>query len=114
MTVKQQADPTHYTYRVSWSAEDGEYVAVCLELPSLSWLAGAPEDALKGVERVVADAVADMGEQGEPIPTPLADQRFSGRFNLRVPETLHRRLATEAAEQGVSLNRLISERLARS
>ena len=114
MTARQQVDPTHYTYRVSWSAEDAEYVAVCLELPSLSWLAGTPQDALNGLERVVAEAVTDMSEQGEPVPTPLADQRFSGRFNLRVPETLHRRLATEAAEQGVSLNRLISERLARS
>ncbi len=33
----------HYTYRVTWSQEDGEYVALCAELPSLSWLAKTPE-----------------------------------------------------------------------
>lgn len=55
-----------------------------------------------------------MRESNERVPTPLADQRFSGRFNVRVPETLHRRLAIEAAEEGVSLNRLVSDRLARA
>lgn len=109
-----QIDPAHYTYRVTWSAEDGEYVAACLELPSLSWLAATPQDALTGLEQVVAEAVADMGDSGEQVPTPLADQHYSGRFNVRIPETLHRRLATEAVEEGVSLNRLVSDRLART
>ncbi|MGH3628524.1 MAG: type II toxin-antitoxin system HicB family antitoxin [Sciscionella sp.] len=114
MTTMQPVDPTHYTYRVTWSAEDDEFVAVCLELPSLSWLAGTPQAALSGLEQVVSEVVIDMHEHGEQVPTPLAEQRFSGRFNLRVPETLHRRLAIEAAEHGVSLNRLVSDRLARS
>lgn len=26
----------HYTYRVTWSAEDEEYVGLCAEFPSLS------------------------------------------------------------------------------
>jgi predicted HicB family RNase H-like nuclease len=114
MTTATPVDPAHYTYRVTWSAEDGEFVAVCLELPSLSWLAASPQEALTGVEAVVRDAVADMHDNGEEVPAPLADRAFSGRFNVRVPETLHRRLATEAAEQGISLNRLVSERLART
>ncbi|MCP3887532.1 MAG: toxin-antitoxin system HicB family antitoxin, partial [Desulfobulbaceae bacterium] len=38
--------------------------------------------------------------------------RFSGRFNVRVPESLHRQLVMAAAEEGVSLNRLVSDRLA--
>jgi predicted RNase H-like HicB family nuclease len=37
----------HYTYRVTWSPEDGEHVGLCVELPSLSWLAATPEAALK-------------------------------------------------------------------
>src|SRR5699024_7984113 len=109
-----QIEPAHYTYRVTWSAEDGEYVATCLELPSLSWLADTPRDALAGAEQVAAEVGADMLQASEPVPTPLADQHFSGRFNVRVPETLHRKLATEAAEEGVSLNRLVSDRLART
>ena len=39
----------HYTYRVTWSADDGEYVGLCAEFPSLSWLAKTPEAALRGI-----------------------------------------------------------------
>jgi predicted RNase H-like HicB family nuclease len=55
----------HYTYRVSWSPEDGEYVALCAEFPSLSWLAKTPEAALRGIQKVVADAMTDMQASGE-------------------------------------------------
>ncbi|MGH3546291.1 MAG: type II toxin-antitoxin system HicB family antitoxin [Mycobacteriales bacterium] len=107
-----RVNPAHYTYRVTWSSEDAEYAAQCLELPSVSWLAVTKEDALAGLERIVREAVNDMNESGEQVPTPFADHHYSGKFNVRIPESLHRRLATEAAEQGVSLNRLVSNRLA--
>ena len=38
----------HYTYRVTWSPEDGEHVGLCAEFASLCWLAKTPEAALKG------------------------------------------------------------------
>ena len=38
-----------YTYRVTWSEDDSEYVGLCAEFPSLSWLARTPEAALKGI-----------------------------------------------------------------
>ena len=100
-----------YTYRVTWSEEDGEYVGLCAEFPSLSWLAASPEDALTGIRAVVADVVADMESNGELVPAPIATRRYSGNFLVRVPPELHRRLALEAAEAGVSLNRLASARL---
>ena len=100
-----------YTYRVTWSEEDQEYVGLCIEYPSLSWLASSPEEALAGIRAVVAEVVADMEENDEPIPQPLATKHYSGRFMVRVPPELHRRLALEAAEAGVSLNRLASTRL---
>ncbi|MEI6807959.1 MAG: toxin-antitoxin system HicB family antitoxin [bacterium] len=101
----------HYTYRVTWSEEDKEYVGLCAEFPSLSWLASAPEAALRGVRAVVADVVEDMNRQKEPIPEPLASRSFSGKFMVRVPPNVHRELALEAAEAGVSLNRLASAKL---
>lgn len=101
----------HYTYRVTWSDEDGESVGVCLEFPSLSWLAATPEEALSGIRAVVADVVADMRASGEPVPQPLSTRRYSGRFMVRIPPEQHRRLAMEAAEAGVSLNRLASSKL---
>jgi predicted HicB family RNase H-like nuclease len=102
----------HYTYRVTWSAEDNEHVGLCAEFPSLSWLANSPEEALQGIRRIVAEAVADMAEAGETIPVPLAEKHYSGEFRVRIPPEVHRALAIQAAEQGVSLNRLASAKLA--
>jgi len=107
--MKLQND--HYTYRVTWSGEDSEYVGLCAEFPSLSWLARSPETALRGIRRVVADVVADMKQRGEAVPEAVASRRYSGKFLVRVPPDIHRRLATEAAEAGVSLNRLASAKL---
>ena len=47
-----------------------------------------------------------------PIPEPIAGRAYSGKFMVRVPPETHRALALQAAEAGVSLNRLISARLA--
>lgn len=102
----------HYTYRVTWSQEDGEHVGLCAEFPSLSWLAPTPEKALAGIRRLAGEVVADMQATGEPIPDALAEKQYSGRFMVRVPSLVHRALATEAAEQGVSINRLVSAKLA--
>lgn len=101
-----------YTYRVTWSEEDNEYIGLCAEFPSLSWLASSPEAALKGIRRVVADVVKDMQESGETVPDPIASRHYSGKFLVRVPPDVHRRLAVQAAEAGVSLNRLASSKLA--
>lgn len=103
-----------YTYRVTWSEEDGEYVGLCAEFPSLSWLASAPETALEGIRRVVAEVVADLEASGEPVPDPIAIRRYSGKFMVRIPPEVHRQLALEAAENGVSLNRIVSAKLSQS
>ncbi|MCJ7833745.1 MAG: type II toxin-antitoxin system HicB family antitoxin [Deltaproteobacteria bacterium] len=102
-----------YTYRVTWSEEDHEYVGLCAEFPSLSWLARTPEAALKGIRKVIADVVKDMRKNNEPIPEPLATKGFSGKFMVRVPPEVHRNLAIKAAEAGVSLNRLASFKLSK-
>ena len=101
----------HYTYRVTWSPEDDEHLGLCAEFPSLSWLAKTPEAALKGINKVVADVLADMQTSGEPLPEPMAEKHYIGEFRVRIPPQLHRNLAMMAAEQGVSLNRLARGKL---
>ncbi|AOJ10015.1 hypothetical protein WS71_22450 [Burkholderia mayonis] len=101
----------HFTYRVTWSPEDGEHVGLCAEFPSLSWLDKTPEGALLGIRNVVAEAVRDMVESGEKVPEPIADRTYSGEFKVRIPPLAHRALVIQAAEQGVSLNRLASAKL---
>jgi predicted HicB family RNase H-like nuclease len=101
----------HYTYRVTWSQEDDEYLGLCAEFASLSWLDKTPEAELKGISKVVSEVVADMQASGEPVPVAMAEKHYSGEFRVRIPPQLHRSLAMMAAEQGVSLNRLASAKL---
>jgi len=109
MTLKND----RYAYRVIWSANDDEYLGLCAEFPSLSWLAGTPEGALKGIRRVVAEGIEIMEADGDSIPEPLSNKKYSGKFSVRIPPEVHRHLAIQAAEEGVSLNRLISAKLTR-
>jgi len=102
-----------YTYRISWSEDDQEHVGLCLEFPSLSWLAKTPEEALRGIRKIVSEAVSDMKKSGETPPSPLSGRAFSGKFVVRVPPQVHRELAMRAAEEKISLNRLINSKLNR-
>jgi predicted HicB family RNase H-like nuclease len=100
-----------YTYRVTWSEDDQECIGLCAEFPSLSWLEKTPEKALSGIRRLVKGTVTEMKASKEQVPEPIAMKRYSGKFMVRVPPETHRALAIQAAEAGVSLNRLISSRL---
>jgi predicted HicB family RNase H-like nuclease len=101
----------HYTYRVTWSEEDGEFVGLCAELPSLSYLDESRPAALEGIFDLVGEVLEDMERCGEPIPEPIAEKKYSGKFQVRIPPEQHRSLAMRAAESGVSLNRYVSSRL---
>jgi predicted HicB family RNase H-like nuclease len=101
-----------FTYRVTWSDEDQEYVGLCAEFPSLSWLESSPEKSLQGIRKLVREVVADLRRNKDPIPEPISTRPFSGKFMVRVPPEVHRMLAIQAAESGVSINRLVSSKLA--
>jgi predicted HicB family RNase H-like nuclease len=110
----QDFDVTHYTYRVTWSVEDDEFAATCLEFPSLSWLADTQESALTGLRDLVVEVVDDLRGNHEPVPEPLSSRTYSGKFNLRVGEELHRKLAMEAAAEDLSLNQYVVRRLTKA
>lgn len=101
-----------YSYRILWSEEDKEFIGLCAEFPSLSWLAGDQVAALHGIVNLVKNVVADMRKKGADIPEPLSLRKYSGRFLVRTTPDLHRRLALKASEGGVSLNRYINDVLA--
>ncbi|MFZ1162361.1 type II toxin-antitoxin system HicB family antitoxin [Mycobacterium sp.] len=99
----------HYTYRAEWSSEHREYVGRCLELPWLSTWALTLKEAIAGVEQAVDDYLADR--EGD-VPPPLTERKFSGKFVVRTSPMLHARLTVEAAEQNVSLNQWVVQKLA--
>jgi antitoxin HicB len=89
-----------------------------VEVPDLPGAAGAgdtPDEAIA----LAADAIEGWIEaakgEGRPVPPPsVADEEYSGRFLLRVPRSLHRRLAQQARREGTSLNSYCTAALAGS
>ncbi|KAB5608315.1 type II toxin-antitoxin system HicB family antitoxin [Bifidobacterium jacchi] len=104
-------EANRYVYRIHWSDQDGGFVATVAELPELRFVAGSSVDALLGLRTLVDGRTEQMRAEGQAVPIPFSDRRYSGHFMVRVPPEMHRRLAIEAAEQGVSLNRLVQSRL---
>ncbi len=100
-----------YMYRVTWSEEDQEYVGLCAEFPGLSWLEKTPEKSLQGIRRLVNESVTNLKRNKEPVPDPISTRPYSGKFVVRVPPEVHRMLAIQAAESGISINRLVSSKL---
>ncbi|RAV06250.1 toxin-antitoxin system HicB family antitoxin [Mycolicibacterium sp. GF69] len=101
----------HYTYRVEWSDERYEYTARCLEIRGLWVAAPTAQQALAMIEAEVEQNLRSNEELGLPLPTPLTEQNFSGRFMVRTSPSLHARLMVEATEQGVSLNQWVVQKL---
>lgn len=106
-------DVRHCTYRVTWSPEDREYVGLCAEFPSLSWLSGTQGKALAGIVRGVGEVADDMLANGEGLLESLSAKSWSGKFQVRIPPERHKALAMQAAEQGISisLNRHVTDKL---
>lgn len=93
---------------------DGTYFAQVAELPGCMTEADAAEEALEMIrdaQRAWLEAALEIGRE---IPVPEAERQYSGKFNVRIAESLHRDLALLAEREGVSLNQLLVTLLARS
>jgi len=108
----KQPDTRDYTYSVVWSEEDEAFIGRVLEFPSLAVHGSTQAKALSEIRSVVQDALDDLVENDENVPQPLNKRSYSGKLNVRLPKYLHRQLTIEAAEEGVSLNQLITTKLA--
>jgi predicted RNase H-like HicB family nuclease len=102
----------NYSMQLFWSEEDQEYVAVIPEFPYLSALAATPEQAVHEAEIVLGLALDHMAEIGQDPPEPLTLSGYSGEIRVRMPRTLHRKLAARARMENVSLNTLMVSLLA--
>jgi hypothetical protein len=102
----------HYTYRVGWSPHHGEYSGSCVEMPFLRREAPTAQAATAAIEAAVDEHVAAMqGCGGDTPPMPIADRSYSGTIVVRTSSELHRRLALEAAEERVSMNQWVVQKL---
>lgn len=99
-----------YTIRLKRNS-DGSYFAEIEELPGCISEGDTEEEALKMIEDAKISWLEVALERKLAIPEPSPDE-FSGKFNVRVPKSLHRKLAYRAKEEKVSLNTLVTSTLA--
>lgn len=75
-------------------------------------------DTWEEVHDMIRDAMAGWIDvrlqKGLPIPEPQPAVEYSGKFNVRLPKSLHRDLVQAAKHEGVSLNQFVNVALARS
>lgn len=93
--------------------DESDYLAHFVELPSVSAFAATPEAALNELAEAWAGVQESYKKRGEAIPVAPARREYSGSFNVRIDRRVHRALAIEAAQAGVSLNALVAQRLAK-
>ncbi|MBK6736178.1 MAG: toxin-antitoxin system HicB family antitoxin [bacterium] len=96
-----------YSQYIAWSAEDNQYVATCPELAHLMALGDTEEEAVSGLKVAIGLVLEDMAASGATPPIPSGHMAHSGQFRVRLPRTLHARLAMQAEREGVSLNTLV-------
>lgn len=101
-----------YTIEVIRDSSEGGWVARVVELPGCITQA----DTFEQIDEMIQDAMRGWIEvalaDGLPIPEPRIEEEYSGKFVVRVPKSLHRRLVRFAEGEGVSLNQYINMVLA--
>ncbi|MDQ0188837.1 toxin-antitoxin system HicB family antitoxin [Alicyclobacillus cycloheptanicus] len=103
-----------YTITLMPDTVSGGYVATINELPGCITQGENVEEAIRMIEDAKRGWIEVALEDGQDIPEPARAEDFSGKFNVRVPKSLHRTLVEKAKEEGVSLNQYINYQLARS
>ena len=101
-----------YSFTITWSEEDKEYVATCPSFPGLSAYGATEEDALREGKIALGLFIESCRENNIPLPEPEIAGDYSGQFRLRIPKSLHAQLARMAAADEVSLNQFVLQALA--
>jgi antitoxin HicB len=103
-----------YSVVIKWSDEDEGYIGTVPELPGLSAFGETYEDALSELECASEAFVEALKESGKALPEPQKQLPYSGQLRVRMPKSLHAKLAASAEDEGISLNTyivsLLSER----
>lgn len=94
--------------------DDGTYFARIVEFPGCMTEGDDRDKALDNLDDAMKGWIEAKLQDGEPIPPPLDDAQFSGKFLVRVPRTIHRELSQRAEREGVSLNQYVLSALAKA
>ena len=108
---------THYPLEIFWSDEDKGFIAEAPDLPGCSAWGATEAAAAREAQRAIAAWLEAARAVGRKIPEPSVTEpldRYSGKFIVRVPRSVHARLSRKAKQEGVSLNQLVASVLARA
>ncbi len=93
--------------------ESGHYYYGCiLELDGCQSTGDSLDELMDSLKEAMEGYLEVKIEKGLPIPTPQQDDNYSGKFVVRLPKSLHKRLSIEASNEGVSLNQWACYKLA--
>jgi antitoxin HicB len=109
MTLK---DYMKLPYAITSIPEGSGYSVEIKDLPGCISQGETLEEALEMIEDAKMAWIKVNLELGNSIPLPSTEKKFSGRFVVRLPSSLHQQLAEQAERNGVSLNQMVSTLLA--
>lgn len=103
-----------FTVRPLTEEEGGGWLVEFPDLPGCMADGATPEEAIREGGDAMRSWLETARRHGDPIPSPTQDDTagYSGKWVLRTPKSLHRRLAERAKAEGVSLNMLAVSLLA--
>src|SRR5688572_27125976 len=87
--------------------EEGGWTIIFPDLPGCLTMVDTLDELPFMVEDVRRLWIETEYEDGADIPLPSYPEEYSGKFNLRLPRSLHHRLADSAERDGVSLNQYV-------
>lgn len=93
-----------YRVEVVKDEEDGGYALHCPDLPGCATCAETIEEGFALLADAKRSWFAACLQDGVPIPEPARLEDYSGQFKLRLPKSLHRKLAQRSSEEGISMN----------
>ena len=94
--------------------EDSDYLAHLIELPNVSAFGPTPTEALRELKTAWELMKECYQEDGESVPKAPSRNGYEGPFNIPVDAQLYHALADEAAQAGVSLYTLVTQKLSKT
>ncbi len=94
-------------YKVELYPDDGAFVAEIPDLPGCITQGDTMEEAISFINEAKILWLKTAIDRGITIPEPRQLDGYSGKFLLRMPKSLHARLAGQATDEGVSLNQYV-------
>jgi predicted RNase H-like HicB family nuclease len=92
---------------------DGGYVIEFPDLPGCMTQVESLAEIGTAADEIQSLWIETEYDLGRDIPAPSRPPEYSGKFNVRLPRSLHRSLVEAAEQEGVSLNQYVVALLAR-